>query len=225
MMLHTLRRLLALLILCASLSLLAWSLWPAEIQRRSLALAPGDMQFPEPGEGQVYSGTIPEQRRMTLEWPGRAWVGDVATMGMVFSMDEEATGNLPVESLSLYDSYSVRAVARLEMTGLSYTPAGETSEAMLPGRPVAFTWSLHADKAGVYPGSAWLYLSLTPQTGGPDERQVLTAQRIEIQAVEFLGLSGPWLRALSSAGLAVGMVFGLDGVAARLWRGLAGRDR
>src|SRR4030042_7203186 len=102
MMLQTIRRVFALLILCVSLSLLAWSLWPAEIQTRSLVVAPGDMQFPETGEGQVAGATIPEQRRITLEWPARVWVGDVATIDLKFGLDEEVAGPLPGGSPSLY---------------------------------------------------------------------------------------------------------------------------
>ncbi len=43
-----LRLALALLILFASLAVLAWGLWPAAHERRSLTVPPGDMSLPTP---------------------------------------------------------------------------------------------------------------------------------------------------------------------------------
>ncbi len=43
-----LRLALALLILFASLAVLAWGLWPAMHERRSLTVAPGEMTLPTP---------------------------------------------------------------------------------------------------------------------------------------------------------------------------------
>lgn len=225
MIFQTLRRVLALALLCVSLGLLAWSLWPSKIQMRSLVIDKGDVQFPEGAEEQTAQATFPEGRRVTLEYPERVWVGDVASIVLEVGLDGQGGDSPAGASPNLNDAHFIRAEARLEMTGLSYTPVGEISQPLLPGLPAVFTWRLRADQARLYPGSVWLYLRFLPRPVGPGGRQVITVQRIEIQALEFLGLSGPWLRALSSAGLAVGIVFSLEGLAFQFWRQQSGKSR
>ena len=100
---------------------------------------------------------------------------------------------------------------------LPHSPPGEISQALTPGRPLTFVWDLLPVAAGQAAGTVWLHLSFTSAAGGPELRQVLTAQRIDIRVTEFLGLSGPWARALGSAGVVVGAVFCLDGVVLWLW--------
>ena len=59
MKLRTLRRMLAVILLLASLVLLAWGLWPELVQSIELPISPSDMQLPTP------SGWIP-----ALYWLG-----------------------------------------------------------------------------------------------------------------------------------------------------------
>jgi hypothetical protein len=59
-----------------------------------------------------------------------------------------------------------------------------------------------------------------PLAGEVQSRQVLSAQLIEFQATNFLGLSGVSARVLGGVGTVVGSIFGLDNVLVLLWRRL-----
>jgi hypothetical protein len=120
--------------------------------------------------------------------------------------------------------YSVLAEARLELPAIPHTPIGDVSQGISPGRPVLFIWELLPGSAGKANGTVWLHLSFIPIAGGPALRQVLTAQRIDIRVIEFLGLSGPWARALGSAGVVVGIALWLDYALIWLWSRLERRS-
>jgi len=115
-----------------------------------------------------------------------------------------------VEVPNLYDTHHVLADARLDMVGVEFAPQGEISEALLPGKPVEFYWSVRAEDVGSYKGTVWLHLRFIPREGGPASRMVLSGQIIQIESANLFGLSGKAARVAGSVGAVVGSIFGLD---------------
>ena len=157
--------------------------------------------------------SIPEQRRLTLEFPPSIRAGDSDRIRLTLEVDEMGNitptavvdGNIvtgeTVSIPNLYDTHNILAQARLDMAGVEVLPAEMISEPLLPGEPVSFFWSVRPEDAGEYRGTVWLYLRFTPKTGGDSLTRTLSAQFIEIEATTFLGLkAGParWMGAIGS---------------------------
>jgi len=211
------RRFVGLLLMAVSLVALVWGLWPLPVQTRRLAISPVEMLPADLTPGPA--GDLPavaEPRLLLLEWPSVIRTGDLASIRLAFSSAKMEGASLQ-SSPAAGEGYSVLAQARLELPVIPHTPMGEVSQGVFPGRPVLFIWDLRPQRAGDANGTVWLHLSFVPLAGGPTLRQVLTAQRIQIRVINLLGLSGPWARALGSAGVVVGAVLVLDGVMTWLW--------
>jgi len=196
---------------------LIWSLWPLPAQTRSLSISPAEM-LPEELTSAVTGDllAVAEPRLLHLEWPAAIRSGELASVRLRVS-PAKGEGSSSQISPTAGEAFSVLAEARLELPGIPHTPTGEVSQGFFPGRPVIFIWDLQPNRLGGADGTVWLHLSFIPAAGGPAMRQVLTAQRIEIQVIDFFGLSGPWARALGSAGVVVGAMLALDGVFIWLW--------
>jgi hypothetical protein len=207
-----------LLLLGISLAALAWGLWPLPGQTRSLVITPGEMLPAELASDPALAGppAIGASRLLVLEWPPVMRLGDLEQVRLQFGLAGPAAASLPAAAPP-GGLYSVLAEARLELPGLPHSPPGEISQALTLGRPLSFTWNLLPQETGEAAGTLWLHLRFTSASGEPELRQVLTAQRIQVRAIDFLGLSGPWARALGSAGLVLGAVLCLDGVVMWLW--------
>jgi hypothetical protein len=87
-------------------------------------------------------------------------------------------------------------------------PADLVSEALEPGNSVTFRWSIRPAEVGVYRGTIWLYLRFVDKQTGEESRKTVSAQIVEIEAVNFLGLSGEWARTTGIIGSVVGTVIG-----------------
>jgi hypothetical protein len=214
------RRLSGLLLLAASLVGLLWGLWPLPVQERNLVISPAEMlpvELPPGAAGEL--PPIAQPRLLFLQWPSVMRTGDLGLIRLVLGPAEQESAP-PQASPLAGIAYSVLAEARLELPAIRHTPLGEVSQALLPGRPVSFVWDILPNLAGEMDGTVWLHLRFIPATGEQELRQVLTAQRLEIRVIDFLGLSGPWARSLGSAGVVVGAVLALDGAVIWLWQRL-----
>ena len=157
--------------------------------------------------------SIPEQRRLTLEFPPSIRAGDSDRVRLTLEVDE--IGNLTPTAIvdgntvtgetvsipNLYETHNIVAQARLDMAGVEVLPTELISEPLLPGDPVTFFWSVLPSDAGAYRGTVWVYLRFTPKEGGDSLTRTLSAQFIEIEATTFLGVkAGParWLGAIGS---------------------------
>ena len=181
--------------------------------------APSPTQIPSGGEptaAPTQSPAIPEARRLTLEWPPDIKVGDSDVLRLTLEVDPE--GNLTATAVveghetrsekvlvpNLYETHNVLAEARLDLAGVEVTPSGDISEPMLPGEPVTFFWSVKPEQVGTYRGTIWVHLRFIPKDGGPESRKALSAQQVEVRAVNLLGLSGNAARWMGLLGTLVG---------------------
>jgi hypothetical protein len=217
------RRMFGMLLCTVSLVALVWGLWPLPAQTRSLTISPAEMLPAELSPGAAGGlSAVAEPRVLILEWPSVIRSGDLASIRLAFSSARQGGSPLQISPIA-GEGYSVLAEARLELPAIPHTPIGEVSQGLIPGRPVIFIWDLQPNRPGEANGTVWLHLSFIPVAGGPALRRVLTAQRINIRVIDILGLSGPWVRALGSAGVVVGAVLALDGALIWLWSRLERR--
>ncbi len=163
---------------------------------------------------------ILETRRLTVEWPPLVRVGDADVIRLTLEVDEggqvtptaeyagHQVGGETVVIPDVFDTHTVLAEARLDMAGVQISPAGVTTEALLPGRSVTFYWSVRPTETGRYRGTVWFFLRFIPLAGGPESRSALAAMPIEIEAISLLGLRARTARWLGAVGTFVGGALG-----------------
>ena len=163
---------------------------------------------------------IPESRRLTLEYPPKIRTGDSDVIRLTLEVDTldnltptaEVQGNLVtgqvVQIPDLYDTHNVIAEARVDLAGVEVRPSEEISEPLLPGQSVTFYWSVRPDASGIYRGTAWLFLRFVDKVSGDESRKAISAQPVQIEATNFLGLNGSIARTAGGVGSLVGAILG-----------------
>ncbi len=165
---------------------------------------------------------IPENRLLSLEWPATIRAGDSDLILLTLEVDQE--GKLtPTASIqghqvegekiaipNLYDTHHVIAEGRLDISGLEILPNPQINEPLHPGQTLKFAWSVRPVQVGQYRGMVWLHLGFIPKQGGDTSRLPVSAQKIEIRAVNLLGLSGNAARWMGALGTILGSWLSLD---------------
>ncbi len=100
------------------------------------------------------------------------------------------------------------AETRFDIAGMEVRPSELSSEPLSPGKPVTFYWSIHPQEVGVYRGTIWFYLRFVDKQSGEESRRTVSAQIVEIEAVNFFGLSANFARTTGVVGSVVGAVIG-----------------
>jgi hypothetical protein len=210
---------------------------PATIEplpEETVAEPPPEAGEPSPGEAEpppqalpslvppesTQPPALPEQRRLTVEYPPVIRAGDSDIIRLTLEVDEggnltptaEVGGNVVtgerVEIPNLYETHHVIAEARFDIAGLEVRPAELVSEALSPGNTITFRWSVRPTEVGIYRGTIWLYLRFVDKQSGEESRKTLSAQIVEIQGVNFLGFSGALARNIGVVGSVVGTIVG-----------------
>lgn len=195
----------------------------------TLSDGPGSVQAtaPLPSERPTADSSIitalpalPERRRLTVEFPPRMRAGDSDLVRLTLEVDDlgnvtptaQIGGNVltgqVLEIPNLYESHNVIAATRFDIAGMEVRPADLVSEPLSPGSSVTFYWSIRPPEAGDYRGTIWLYLRFVDKLNGEESRKTVSAQIVEIEAVNFLGLSGNFARTTGVIGSVVGTVMG-----------------
>jgi hypothetical protein len=163
---------------------------------------------------------LPERRRLTLEFPPQVRAGDSDLIRLTLEVDDlgnvtptaELDGHVVtgevVEIPNLYESHRVIAEARFDIAGLEVRPTELISEPLAPGNSATFYWSVLPQEAGTYRGTIWLYLRFVDKQNGEESRKTISAQIVEIESVNFLGLSGEAARSMGVIGSVVGTLIG-----------------
>ena len=164
---------------------------------------------------------ILETRRLTLEFPPkmRAGVeGDIVRLTL--EVDElgnitptaQIDGNVvvgeTVEIPDLYETHNVTAEARFDIAGMEVQPPEAIMEPLKRGQSATFYWSIRPQDPGKYRGTVWLHLNFTDKSTGEESRIAVSAQIVEIEAVDFFGLSVNVARTSGVVGSIVGGVVG-----------------
>ncbi len=164
---------------------------------------------------------IPETRRLTLEYPPKMRAGvEADIVRLTLEVDDlgnitptaQTAGNVingqTIQIPNLYDTHNVAAEAQLDLAGMQVKPADAVFESLTPGQTVTFYWSIRPQDPGVYHGTVWLHLNFTDKSTGEQSRIAVSAQIIEIEAVDFFGLSVNTARTSGVIGSVVGGVIG-----------------
>ena len=167
------------------------------------------------------SPAILETRRLTLEFPPkmRAGVeGDIVRLTL--EVDElgnitptaQIEGNVvvgeTVEIPDLYETHNVTAEARFDIAGMEVQPPEAILEPLTRGQSATFFWSIRPQEPGTYRGTVWLHLHFVDKSTGEESRIAVSAQIVEIEAVDFFGLSVNVARTSGVLGSIVGGVVG-----------------
>jgi hypothetical protein len=163
---------------------------------------------------------LPERRYLTLEFPPRMRAGDSDLVRLTLEVDDlgnitptaeigdhVVTGKI-VEIPNLYESHHVIAEARFDIAGMEIRPSELSSEPLAQGNTATFYWSIHPRNVGVYRGTIWLYLRFVDKENGEESRKTVSAQIVEIEAVNLLGFSGQFARTTGVIGSIVGTIIG-----------------
>ncbi|MBC7878858.1 MAG: hypothetical protein H7Y59_16930 [Anaerolineales bacterium] len=167
------------------------------------------------------SPAIPETRRLTLEFPAKMRAGVEADI-IILTLEVDDLGNITptaqidgnvvvgetVEIPDLYETHNVTAEARLDLAGMIIQPAQAVFEPLKRGQSVKFYWSIRPQETGLYRGTVWLHLNFSDKLSGEQSRIAISAQIIEIEAVDFFGLSVNVARTSGVIGSVVGGVIG-----------------
>jgi hypothetical protein len=185
------------------------------------ATAPLPSEIPTSSSPQITAlPALPERRRLTIEFPPRMRAGDSDLVRLTLEVDDlgnvtstaQIGGNVitgqVVEIPNLYESHQVIAETRFDIAGLEIHPAELVSEPLSPGSSVTFYWSIRPPEVGDYRGTIWLYLRFVDKLNGEESRKTVSAQIVEIEAVNFLGLSANFARTTGVIGSVVGTVIG-----------------
>jgi hypothetical protein len=193
------------------------------------SIIPPQTSAPAPTQAPTPLPAIPEARLLFMEWPPTIRVGDSRRIHLSLQVDSEGrltptvseAGNVsrgvPLHIPNLYDTHNVVVEARFDIAGVEVSPQGEVMEPMQPGETVNFYWSVKPTDVGTYQGTIWLHLHFIPLQGGADSRIALTAQPVEINAINFLGLGGAPARILGGVGVLLGSVLSLDNILSWVW--------
>jgi len=164
--------------------------------------------------------SMPERRFLTLEFPPKMRAGDADIIRLTLEVDDlgnitptaEIEGNVVtgevIEIANLYETHHVIAEARFDIAGVEVRPTELISAPLAQGQPAVFYWSVRPNEVGVYRGTVWLYLRFVDKSNGEESRKTVSAQIVEVEAVNLLGLSANFARATGLVGSLVGTVIG-----------------
>lgn len=163
---------------------------------------------------------IPERRRLTLEFPARIRAGDSDIVRLTLEVDDlgnitptaQFEGNVVtgevVEIPDLYNSHNVIAEAKFDIAGVQVSPPELISQTLSRGQAVNFYWSIRPEDPGTYRGTVWFYLRFVDKVSGEESRRAVSAQIVEIEAVNVLGLPANLVRTAGGVGSVIGAIVG-----------------
>lgn len=164
---------------------------------------------------------VPETRRLTLEYPLKIKAGAGSDV-IRLTLEVDALGNITptanvegnvvegevIEFPNLYDTHYVTAEAQFDIAGLEVKPTGITYQPLKPGDKLDFYWSISAQNVGTYRGTIWLYLNFESISSGEKSRIPVSAQVVEIEAVDLFGFSVNFVRTSGVVGSVLGIIVG-----------------
>jgi hypothetical protein len=179
------------------------------------------------------SPAIPETRRLTLEFPPKMKAG-VESDIILLMLEVDEFGNITptaqtggnvvvgevVEIPNLYETHTITAEARFDIAGIDVQPSGPIYQPLTRGESVIFYWSVRPLETGTYRGAVWLHLNFVERSSGEESRMALSAQFVEIEAVDFFGFSVDFVRTSGVVGSVLGVIVGFpffDDAVKYLW--------
>ena len=113
-----------------------------------------------------------------------------------------------IEIPDLYETHHVIAEAKFDIAGMQVTPSELSSQTLSKGQVLNFYWSIRPADAGIYRGTIWFYLRFVDKVSGEESRKTVSAQVVEIEAVNLLGFPANLVRTVGGVGSVIGAVVG-----------------
>ena len=135
-------------------------------------------------------------------------MNDLGNLTPTAEFDGNVVTGEVIEIPNLYESHQVIAEARFDIAGLQVSPPELISQPLAQGQSITFHWSILPEGVGIYRGTIWFYLRFVDKVSGEERQRVVSAQPVEIEAVNFLGLSLSFVRSFGVIGSIVGTVIG-----------------
>ena len=163
---------------------------------------------------------MPERRYLKLEFPPKVRAGDSDIVRLTLEVDDkgnivptaEVEGNVVqgevIEIPNLYETHHVIAEARFDIAGMEVRPSELISEPISQGQTAVFYWSIRPTETGLYRGTIWLYFRFVDKSSGEESRKTVSAQLLEIEAANFLGLPATLARSTGVVGSILGTIIG-----------------
>ena len=187
-------------------------------QLSSIAVVPTQTVPQEPAA--TVLPVIPERRRITLELPSQIRSGDSDVVRLTLEVDDlgnitptaqfeenVVTGEV-VEIPNLYATHNVVAEAKFDIAGLQVSPPELISQTLSKGQSLNYYWSVRPTEVGIYRGTIWFYLRFVDKVSGEESRKTISAQIVEIEAVNVLGLPVNLVRTAGGVGSVIGGIVG-----------------
>lgn len=163
---------------------------------------------------------LPERRYLKLEFPPKIRAGDSDIVKLTLEVDDkgnivptaEVEGNVVqgqvIEIPNLYETHHVIAEARFDVAGVEVRPSELISEPISQGQTAVFYWSIRPNEVGIYRGTIWVYLRFVDKVSGEESQKTVSAQIVQIEAVNFLGLPVNVARSTGVVGSILGTIIG-----------------
>lgn len=180
-----------------------------------------------------FEPAVLETRRLTLEFPPKIKADstseiirltlEVDDLGNVTPTAYYETNTVTGEAIQipdLYETHNIGVEANFDIAGVDVKPSGMTYQPLQKGKPVTFYWSIRAPQVGRFRGTIWVHLVFVDKLTGEESRRAVSAQIIEIEAVDFFGFSVNFVRASGVVGSVLGMIVGFpffDDIVKYLW--------
>jgi hypothetical protein len=170
--------------------------------------------------GPTAEPAIPERRLLVLEFPPKIRAGDSDIVRLTLEMDDAGNitptavvnGNVingqTIEIPNLYETQHVVVEASFDIAGVQVAPPGTSSQTLSPGQSVMFFWSIRPQAVGTYRGTVWLFLRFVDKVSQEESRRAVSAQMVEIEAVNLFGVPAGVVRTVGGVGSVVGAVVG-----------------
>ncbi len=174
----------------------------------------------QPSINSTAQPAIPERRYLALEYPPRIRAGDSDIVRLTLNMDDAGNitptavieGNVVtgevIEIPNLYETHHVVVEASFDIAGVQVSPPDLSSQTLAPGQAVMFFWSIRPTEVGTYRGTVWLFLRFVDKVSGEESRRAVSAQMVEIEAVNLFGVPAGVVRTVGGVGSVVGAVVG-----------------
>jgi len=163
---------------------------------------------------------VPERRRLTLEYPPQIRAGDSDVVRLTLEVDQDGNitptavveGNVitgeTIEIPNLYETHHVIVEAKFDVAGIQVSPPDLSSQTLAPGQTVRFFWSIRPEEVGTYRGTIWLYLRFVDKVSGEESQTAVSAQIVEIEAMNLFGIPANVVRVAGGAGSVIGSILG-----------------
>jgi hypothetical protein len=164
---------------------------------------------------------VPERRRLTLEYPPQIRAGDSDVVRLTLEVDQAGKltptavveGNVitgeTIEIPNLYETHHVIVEAKFDVAGMQVSPPDLSSQTLAPGQTVRFFWSIRPEEVGTYRGTIGLYLRFVDKVSGEESQTAVSAQIVEIEAMNLFGIPANVVRVAGGAGSVIGSILGL----------------